>query len=233
MSSTVKRILISILILSLLLPLSSCAASRKLLVNHTEGIFHFEVYGGKRARFVKIVNAENGTTQKIRIRQKKNVGDQGGSFGFAVMDFNFDGYGDFKIAKRAEGEMLTETVYLYDPASASFKKSEAFDGLCTLGVLPGERAILAFTHTQSETKEYSDVGRVYTVTDAATAYQWQEGVLVPYRRVSLTYFSERDIYMLSVADYSEVTGTFGDSEDRWLSPETIVDVDLSVLYYFR
>jgi hypothetical protein len=233
MSNILKRILISILILSLLLPLSSCSASNKLLASHTEGAFRFEVYGGKRARLVKISNMENGMTQKIRIRQKKSVGDMNGTFGFAVMDLNFDGYADFKIAKSAEGEMQTETVFLYDPTSASFKKSKSFDGLCTLGVLPNERAVLAFTHTQSETKEYSDAGRVYTVTDAAIAYQWKADKLVPYRRVSLTYFSERDIYLLSVADYSEETGSFGDSEDRWISPEEISDVDLSALYYFR
>ncbi len=233
MKPILKRILIPVLILSLLLPLSSCAASGKLLVSHTEGTLRFDVYGGKKARRIEICNTESGKTQTVRIYQRKSVGEQNGNFGFAVMDLNFDGYADFKIAKKAAGEMLTEVVYLYDPVSASFKKSKSFEGLFTLGVLPNEHAILSFTHAESETKEYSDAGIVYTVTDAATAYQWQDGKLVPYRRVSLTYYSERDIYLLAVADYSEATGTFGDSEDRWLSPEKVTETDLSALYYFR
>ena len=233
MSTILKRILSPILILSLLLSLASCGASNRLLYSQTEQNLRFEVYGGARARRVEITNTETGKTQTVRFHQKKKVGDRGGSYGFAVMDLNFDGYADFKIAKKADGDMLTELVYLYDPTSSSFKKSKAFDGLCTLGALPSEHAVLSFTHTESEVKEYSDAGRVYTVTDAATAYQWQDGTLVPYRRISLTYYAERDIYLLSVADYSEATGSFDDSEDRWFSPEKLAQTDLSALYYFR
>lgn len=214
-----------------LLSAVSCASGSRLLYSIPDGDRVCEIYGNDgRPAYISVT--QNGTQiWKKELKVKKSVGEQGGTYGFEVLDLNFDGRNDLKIAIDANGEQLTE-LYFLQTEDGSYQKTDLFSGLYTVGVNPGEQAIFSFSHTYQTGKAENNT-EVYISTDTTTAYVWKDGVLKPYRRVSLTYYSAQDIYQYSVSDYSDVTNNFLDPDDKWLSPKEYLNADLSFLYYFR
>ena len=225
-------LLFSILLVLSLFSLASCAASAP-LYTQTDGARTYAIYGsGKRP--TRILVTENGNTVwEQRVTVKKAVGERNGTYGFAVLDLNFDGYADIKIAIDGKDDQLTERVFLQIPETGSYAESELFKGLYTLGTDPTQQAVFSFTHQTSYSKDYEEGKGIYISEDVTTAHIWENGVLVPYRRVSLTYYSERNVYIYSVSDYNETDGTFYDSDDKLIYPDQFEKTDFGFLYYFR
>ena len=232
-----KRILILLcllLIAGCLLPFSSCASGSQLLYSVTDGDRTFEIYGSdSRASRIRVTDQDGNQLWQTKVKAKKSVGEQNGTYGFQILDLNFDGYNDLKIAVDASGEQLTEICFLQDPKTGKYHRSDAFSGLYTVGVDPKQHAIFSFSHTRVDEEAIGDDPATYTLTDTTTAYVWEDGKLVPYRRMSLIYYSETDSYCYTVSDYSNVINDFLEGSDRWLSPKEYESTDFSLLYYFK
>lgn len=221
-----------LLALCLLLPLASCSSEQQLLYSVADGDRTCAVYG-KNGRPTRIAVSQNGEViwdQTVRV--DASVGDLGGDYGFAVIDLNFDGKNDLKIAVEASGEQLTERVFL-QTSGGEYEETDAFEGLYTLGTYPEEQAVFSYTHSYRIEPATDSDPETYITTDTTTAYTWKNGSLAPYRRISLTYYSAQDVYRLSVSDFNELINDFLDPDDNWISPQEYAEMDFSLLYYFR
>ena len=232
MKKAISLLLAAILLALSLCSLAACGAST-LLRSLSDGTRTYELYG-RGSKPARILVTENGeTVWEERISVKKSVGDRNGTYGFDILDLNFDGYTDIKIAVDGKDDQLTERIFLQSPFDQTYEESDLFDGLYTVGVDEKQEAVFSFTHKTTYSKDYEEGKGIYVSADTTTAYFWGNGVLVPYRRVSLTYYSERNLYIYSVSDYNEEEGRFFDSDDRYIYPDEYEKTDFSFLYYFK
>ena len=221
-----KRFPLFILVSLLLCPilLTSCAHKQP-LYRVVDGTRTYEIYGNARTR--RICVSENGVTVwEEKIKAEKNVGEQNGTYGFAVMDMNFDGLTDLKIALSADGEKLTEVCYLQDANTGQYKKSESLSQLYTVGVVPDQQLVLSYLGITTDDSNGSTV-------ETVVSYRWQNDSLIPYRRLTVTYYPSQSIYCYGVSDYLEESRSFDDPSEQWLSPEKFAQTDWSFFYYFR
>ena len=228
------RVFVFLLSLLLLLPLASCAGERydALYVTDADNGLTYSVRGsGTRARQITVKRGEELLfAEKIKVDKK--VGRQGGSYGFEVIDLNFDGLLDMMIVDQVAGEQKRYLCWLAN-ADGTYTKSEELSGLCNLQADTKLEAIRSFTHTFTREKAYQDVAAATISTDTATQYVWVDGVLTPNVRVSITYYSETARYCYSVSYYDKEAKAFSDADDKWLTPEEYREYDMSFLYYFR
>ena len=229
-----KRALILILCFSLLLPLASCARERfDELYTETVGELTFAVRGkNTRPRQIVVKRGEEILWAK-KVKVKKDLGAQGGNYGFVATDLNFDGTTDFMIADEISGDCISYLCYLWNTEKETFQYSKELSELYNIRPDSEKKALRGFTHVSEKISR-----REVVITDAATMYIWKDGALTPERRISLTYYSETDAYCLSARIYNPETSAFDlDIEsfpDKWfLTEEALKDYDLSQLYYFR
>lgn len=231
MKSLITKLMGLLLSLALLLPLSACASNS--IYSVTADGKTFEVLGGSRPKKLRV--SENGKTiWQERVKTDQTLSDaQLSNFGFEVIDLNFDGYADIRQITHVEGEMTSNVCFLYDPATNTYLPNEPLAELCNVMPDPQQKVILSYSHQRTDSPAYADAPASYKTCDTSTAYYWKNGSLIPYRRISLTYSSEHNIYMLSISDYAEEIFEFLDPDDTWYTPEELEQVDLSGLYYFR
>lgn len=223
---------ICLLLFCLLLALTACSSEEQLLIRVDDGDRICEVYGknGRPTRIAVSCDGEQLWGKNIKV--EKSVGALNGNYGFAVLDLNFDGRNDLKIAIAASGEQLTERVFL-QTEDGGYEESDLFEGLYTLGTNPSQQEVFSFTHSYEIEGAVGEEAETYISTDTTTAFVWKNGSLAPFRRVSLTYYSAQDVYCLSVSDFNETVGAFLEPDDKWLSPQEYAGTDFSALYYFR
>ncbi len=211
--------------------LASCTASAPLYSTEV-GTRTYAVHGGNRPN--RIVVSEGGVTVwESKVSVKKTVGDRNGTYGLEILDLNFDGRSDIKLITDVDGSVMANVCYLQQE-DGSYALSDALSALCNVGIDSEKKAVFSFAHGYSEDKkEYLDAPPSHISTDVTTAYTWENGALKPYRRVSLTYYSEQDVYCYSVSDYSDELEDFRDPDDTWLTPQEFQTKDFGFLYYFR
>ena len=220
-----KKITLALVFL-LILPciLTACGAKQPLYsVSQDHRVYEIR-RNGKRTT---ITVTENGiSVWEITVKAKRSAWDAYGTNGLEVLDLNFDGLSDLKIALSEEDEKITEVCYLQDPVTGLYEKSEALAQLYTVGVVEDQKLILSYTGISAD--------RATGVTEESiVAYQWQGDSLIPYRRVSITYYPAQDRYCYGVSDYIDGSFQFDDPNERWLTPKEYAETDWSFFYYFR
>lgn len=218
---------------ALLCSLSSCA-KKELLYSVEDGDRTIEILGGSRASYFS-VKQDGKEIWQTRVYSDRTVGKRNGTYGFRLMDLNFDGRNDLVIAITADGDEVTEQVFL-QTADGSYRASSAFDGKHTLAVDARQELVFGFTHTEETIRDAETGATARVTTDRATAYSWQGGGLEPRRYVALTYYSANEQsrrYRYSVADFDETVGAFESPYDRWMSETEYEQADFEGLYYFR
>lgn len=229
-----KALLALLLCLATLGTLVGCAKEQHDLLYQTEenGVTYCVRGSGTRAKQVVVKEgADVVWSQKVKVSSA--VGTRGGSYGFEVLDLNFDGHDDFMIANDHAGESTSYLCWLWDTEKSTYVQSKELSGLCNVKTDEKLKAVFSFSHTYQSEEAYLDVPASSISTDSSTKYQWKDGVLLPKIRVSITYYSENDKYCYSVAYYDEALGKFEDSDDKWLTPEEYKTYDMSFLYYFK
>jgi len=229
-----KRFFALLLCLLCLFSAVGCAVEQhSLLYQLTVGPITYCVRGtGSRARQI-VLRANDEVIWTTSVKVSSNIGAQDGTYGFEVLDLNFDGYQDFMIANNVAGEAISYLCWVWDPNGEGYVQSQELSGLCNIMVHEELKAIFAFTHTYEIEEEYLDAPASSISTDSTTKYIWKKGVLTPEVRATITYYSEFKRYCYSLAYYDEELGDFGMSDDRWLTPEEYEKRDMSFLYYFR
>ena len=232
-----KHLLLLLLCAALLLgTLCSCAKEQyDLLYEFEKGGLTYCVRGsGTRARQVVVKrNSEILFHQKTDV--DRGVGTLGGDYGLSVLDLNFDGADDFMLANEVAGDCIAYTCWLWSAEKETFVKHEALTGLCNIQTqYEPKEAIMAFSHSYEKLDE-NPKSQASVSTDAATQYVWEDGELLPHIRVSMSYYSETNAYLYSVAYYDVETGTLVEdyNREKVLSAEEYRELDLSFLYYFK
>lgn len=228
------RLLCGLLVaVALLCSLPSCA-KKEVLYSVEDDDRVIEVLGGSRASYLSVKKGGEEIWQ-TRVYSDRTVGNRNGTYGFRLMDLNFDGRNDLVIAITADGDEVTEQVFL-QTADGSYRASSAFEGKHTLAVDARQELVFGYTHTV-ETLRDAESGATSQITiDRATAYSWQGSGLEPRRYVALTFYGANEPsrrYCYSVADFDETTGAWESPYDRWMSQEEYEQADFEGLYYFR
>ncbi len=231
-----QRILLFLLCAALLLPtLTACGGERHDLLSSREidGITYCVRGSGTRVKQLVVKEGET-ILWSTSVKVDRKVGTLRGTYGFEVLDLNFDGHPDLMIVTSVAGDCQAYQCWLKDPESGSYVKSEALSGLCNIQTDEKLQAVFAFSHTFRQDKEYADVQAATVTTDTTTKYLWTaDGVLVPETRASITFYSETNLYCYSVSYYNDAEKEFDDSNDKWLTPEEYREYDMSFLYYFK
>ncbi|MBE6553464.1 MAG: hypothetical protein E7666_03880 [Ruminococcaceae bacterium] len=229
-----KRLLAFFLCLLVLLSAPGCAAERySLLYRLTVGPITYCVRGnGTRPRQI-VLKADDEVIWTTSVKVSSKVGAGDGTYGFEVLDLNFDGYQDFMIPNNVSGECTFYLCWLWDPESGDYRQSKELSGLANIRVNNDMKALFTFAHSYEEEKAYPDAPAATISTDSTTKFIWKDGKPIPEIRASITYYSEFERYCYAVAYYDEDLEKFGDSDDRWLTPAEYAERDMSFLYYFR
>ena len=220
---------------ALLCSLSSCAKKELLYsVEDKDGDRTIEILGGSRASYIS-VKQDGKEIWQTRVYSDRTVGKRNGTYGFRLMDLNFDGRNDLVIAITADGDEVTEQVFL-QTADGSYRASSAFEEKHTLAVDKEQELVFGFTHTVETLRDAETGVTSQVTTDRATAYSWQGNGLEPRRYVALAFYGSNEEsrrYCYSVADFDETTGAWEQPYDRWMSKAEYEQADFEGLYYFR
>ncbi len=228
------RVLSVLLLLCLFCSLASCGGERYdalVVIDDAEGLT-FSVRGsGNRAKQVTVKRGEELLfAQKVKVDRK--VGSLGGTYGFQVLDLNFDGHSDMMLVDKVAGEEKRYVCWIAD-GQGGYHKSLELSGLCNIQADEKLEMLMSYSHSFYRDREYSDVPSATVTTDTVTRYIWVDGVATPFRRVSLTAYSETHRYCYSVSDYNTEEGAFSEPDDVWLSEEEYKQADFSFIFYFR
>ncbi len=229
---SLHRLTAILLLLCSLLSLSACGKGSLLYEVELNG-HRLQVMGGNRPRSLQVCNADGALLWEESVKVDRSVGNRFGTYGLQLLDLDFDGYSDILLVTAANGDVETNACYLYDSATGTYRYNDPLSQLTTVRPNTDYNTIFSFSHTRTDTPAYKDVPASYVTVDTTTAYVWKNGNLIPYRRVSLTYNSEHQKYILSTSDYSELIYDFLDPDDVWYTPEEYAATDFSLLYYFR
>ncbi len=232
-----KQLLLVFLCAALVLgTFCSCAKEQyDLLYEYEQGGITYCVRGsGARAR--QVVLKRDG---EILFHQKtdvdRGVGTLGGDYGLSVLDLNFDGVDDFMIANEVAGDCIAYTCWLWNAEQETYVLNDSLTGLCNLQTqYEPKEAVMAFSHSYEKLDE-NPKSQASVSTDAATQYIWEDGKLTPHIRVSISYYTETDAYLYSVAYYDEESGKLVEdyNREKVLSADEYRKLDLSFLYYFK
>ena len=217
-----KRFLPFILALLMLSPLlfTSCAN-----YSTEDGTRTYALSGSARKKHISVL--ENGEEiWKTSVKTKSSVGSRNDTYGLNVLDLNFDGSNDIKLIVDEQGGVLTEVCYLWNPSTGTYEKSEALSQIKTIGTVPSQKLILSYL---GKTFDSASMKTVETVI----SYQWQDDGLIPYRKLSITYYHIQDYYCYGVADYIDGAFQFDEPTEQWLTPEEFEAQDWSFFYYFK
>ena len=232
----IRRSILCLLALLMLLSFAACGKEQYDLVYAVDqDQLAYCVRGSeKRAKQIVVKMGEE-ILWSEKVKVDKDVGRQGGTYGFSVLDLNFDGHKDFMIANDVAGDCISYICWLWNTEKNTFEKSEALTGLCNVKTDENLKAVFGFSHRFEREEAYLDVPETTVSTDTATKYIWKDGVLTPEIRVSITHYSETAKYLYSVAYYDENTKKFEDdySKERWMTAEEYREQDFSFLYYFK
>ena len=229
-----KRLLLLLLCALMLLLLVSCKAERYDLLHSQEidGITY--CVRGKKDNAKQIVVKEGDMVLWAqKIKTDASVGNLNETFGFEVLDLNFDGQLDLMIAQKAEGELITYLCWLKNAEGDGYTASEELSGLINIKTDERLKAVFSFSRETRREQEYGDAEAYDVTTDTATKYLWEDGSLVPEMRAAITYYPKADRYCYSLSFYDETAKQFGDSNDKWLTAEQYQKEDMGFLYYFR
>ncbi len=218
-----------VLCLAMLLSFAACSGERYdalYYVNHTDGLtYGVRGYPSRPKQIIVKSGEEVIFSEKVKI--PKEVGSLGGTYGFLVDDFNFDGYADFLIADGVAGDCVSNICWVYDPSADTYVISEVLSELDNLRANSEMKAVFGFAHAYIDTP-----GDVQSI-DTATKYVWSGGALLPEMRLTLTFYAEQDIYCFSRSLYDTEAREFSDPDDKWLTAEAYKTYDMSFLYYFK
>lgn len=229
-----KKIAVLLVVLLLLSTLAACAGERHdLLYETTVGDIVYRVRGsGTRAKQIVLLSGGEIIWEQ-GVKVSKSVGTQEGTYGFEVLDLNFDGNNDFMIANDVAGDCVSYTCWLWDAEKKTYSLSKELSGLCNIAVREELSAVFAFTHTYEVEQSYTDTPASSTACDTTTKYEWIDGKLTATVRASITYYSESDCYCYALSYYDKATGKLGEPDEKWLTREKYQEYDMSFLYYFK
>lgn len=177
---------------------------------------------GKRVRVF-----ENGSCiWKKRVKTDRSVKALDPSRALSVIDLNFDGLSDIKVAISADGEQIREICYLQNAETGLYEESIALSELCNIGTVADQKLVLSYLGISTD----SDSGET---VETVLSYRWQDDSLIPYRRLTVTYYPTQDIYCYGASDYLETSRSFDEPSEQWLSPEEYAQTDWGFFYYFR
>ena len=228
-----KRIVAGLICLLVLLGCVSCARERHDLLYSTEqGDLTFCVRGNTTRPKQIVVKRGEEILLAQKIKVDSSVGSLDGSYGLTVLDLNFDGHNDVMVANDVFGECVSYLCWLWDNENSQFVKSESLSGLCNISVNTEKKSVFAFSHTFERERAYLDVPETTIATDITTKYVWTDGVLTPNIRISLTHYSETEMYCLSIAYYDTEAKQFSidNTKEDWIKASEIGEYDLSELY---
>jgi hypothetical protein len=217
-----KRFLPFTLALLMLFPLLFTSCAR---YSTEDGSRTYALSGGTRKKHISVL--ENGKEiWKTSVKTKPSVRNRKDDYGLSVLDLNFDGVNDIKLIVDEENDVLTEVCYLWNPTTGAYEESEALSQIKTIGVVPEQKLVLSY---RGKTFDYASMKTVETVV----SYQWQDDGLIPYRKLSITYYHIQDYYCYGVADYLDGAFEFDEPSEQWLTPEEFAEKDWSFFYYFK
>ncbi|MBE6554303.1 MAG: hypothetical protein E7666_08180 [Ruminococcaceae bacterium] len=231
-----KRILCFLLCAITLLSLVACASEKyDLLYSVDVGDVTYCVRGsGTRAKQIVLKKGDEIVWAK-KVKIDSEVGNLGETFGFEATDLNFDGVTDFMIASEIDKDCISYLCYVWNAEKETYQLSEELGKLYNVKADTELKAIFGFSHTHETEKAYLDVPAASIDTDIATKYVWKDGKLLPQMRTSVTFYSETNRYLYSVAYYNAETREWTDDfySEKWFTPEEYAEQDLSFLYYFK
>ncbi len=231
-----KSILCLLLCAITLLSLASCAREKyDLLYSVDVGDTTYCVRGSDARAKQLVVKKGDEILWAKKVKVDREVGALGGSYGFEATDLNFDGVTDLMIASEVEGDCISYLCYLWDAKQNDYLLSEELGGLYNVRANAELKAVFGFSHAHEDEKAYLDVPAATIDSDIATKYVWKDGKLLPQMRTSVTFYSETNRYLYSVAYYNEETREWTDDyySEKWFTPEQYAEQDMSFLYYFR
>ena len=231
---SMKKIILLTIGCLLLLLLTSCSAeSGDLLYSVDYDDLTYCVRGSDTQAEQIVVKKGDEVLWYKNVDVEEDIGNYRETYGFFAEDLNFDGHRDLAIATDVSGDCYTYLCYLYNPTTEDYEKSDELSSLYNVKADAKLKAVFGFTHTQSA--ENPDSPARTLTADTATMYEWENGVLVPLMKASLTHYSDTDLYLYSVAYYNPETGKYEDDygKEAWMTPEEYNAADKSVVFYFK
>jgi hypothetical protein len=218
-----KRTVALLLTMAFLTLSMAACAQKKPLHTVTDGERTVTLCGNRNRRTIRVY--ENGEEIWNADFPVSATAPDKAPCGLEITDLNFDGLNDIKVTVSEKDHIRTEICYLQNTANGLYEKNQPLSELTTVHALADTKLVLSY-------QKSTDVANGTTV-ETVTSYRWQGDGLIPYRRLTLTYYPAQDCYCYGVADYLTESFQFDEPDEKWLSPEQFKEADWSFFYYFR
>ena len=143
-------------------------------------------------------------------------------------DINGDGHPDLFVPHSKDTNLnFRYAVFLWNNKASMFTDIGVLNDLANIKVNTDQNTVSSSMLIRTVIEEAKpNIPEIYTTEKIFTEYKIIDDVFVKYNEISLTYYSETDIYCYSIYEYDIETKTLECVEERWLSEEKADEITI-------
>ena len=143
-------------------------------------------------------------------------------------DVNGDGHPDLFIPHSKDNNLdFRYAIFTWDNESEMFTDTGVLGDLANIEVDLNENTITSKMLLRTGvTESQPNLTEEYELKNVYTEYKLADGAFVEYRKLSLTYYSESDIYCYSIYEYNSETKELEYFDEQWMDAEEAKNITL-------
>ncbi len=172
------------------------------------------LYGYDSVRRIKVISSGK-TIASIR-----TDGAVAGTsdYGFFFVDANFDGHDDICLAVSVGEDGTKYNFWIYNTTKKNFGTDKTLNSLLSPSFDKTTETITAPYKTHTIDPAVGTDPETYIDEEGTITYEWRQGALTAIHKECVTYYSESEIYCVSIWDIN-ADGELEPTEENWMVPD--------------
>ena len=143
-------------------------------------------------------------------------------------DVNGDGHPDLFVPHSKDNNLdFRYAIFIWDNNSSMFTDTGVLCDLANIDVDLNENTVTSKMLLRTVVAEAQpNLPEEYELQNVYTEYKLADGAFVEYRKLSLTYYSESDIYCYSIYEYNSETKELECFDEQWMDAEEAKNITL-------
>jgi hypothetical protein len=164
----------------------------------------------------------------LPISIENEIFDEANKFIPYFEDINGDGHPDLFVPHSKDNNLdFRYAIFIWDNKVSMFTDTGVLNDLANINVNIDQNTVSSSMLIRTViVDEQPNLPEIYTTEKVFEEYKFIDGTCVKYKEISLTYYSETDIYCYSTHEYNSETKEFECLDEQWLSEEKASEITI-------